>query len=324
MLSLLDMANHFLGYFNVNTTLKGRIYTILGFFGDWYLLYIGIKFIQNAGYVRGVLLILVFLLLMYFTIVNFFFYFLKRRFVLDPSEKIAGLLGDERLKEQEGRFSEHDRYDHFAPSTGLYDEKQVIPAKVELNGTNHKNLAQIAAQLKAENLLPQDYDGHSDQEVLDLAKETNKPVFAIGQGTPLPYFDLRQEHGHFVVYAGMNQMTALPVGRITRVGLSDIKQAHEQFKLFLATAVLQGGVAKSAGRSGVIERSLPYTIKVEVAFSEKTSNSAVTNQPATDLSATSIGQTEFKSANSAQSQHISDPEASNLSNKTSQNRRENR
>ncbi|KRL52750.1 DUF6681 family protein [Furfurilactobacillus rossiae] len=323
MLSLLDMANHFLGYFNVNTTLKGRIYTILGFFGDWYLLYIGIRFIQNQGYLRGALLILVFFALMYFTLVNFFFYFLKRRFVLDPSEKIAALLGDERLKEQESRFNEHDRYDHFAPATGLYDEKQVIPAKVELNGTNHKNLAQIAAQLQAANLLPQDYEGHSDQEVLSQAKETNKPVFAIGEGTPLPYFDLRQQDGHFVVYAGMNQMTALPVGRVTRVGLSDIKQAHEQFKLFLATAVLQGGVAKSAGRSGVIERRLPYTVKVEVAFSEKNSASNATSQNSSAFSESQTS-TEDPMRSFAKSAENLDSVNNSLSNKTPQNRRENR
>ncbi|GEK29213.1 DUF6681 family protein [Furfurilactobacillus siliginis] len=269
MLSLLDMANHFLGYFNVNTKLKGRIYTVLGFLGDWYLLYVGWRFIQNGGYVRGGLIVLAFLFLMYCTLVNFYFYFLKKRFVLDPSERIAQVLGDERLKEQDNRFSERDRLSHFAPATGLYDDKQVIPAKVEVSGTQHKNLAQIAAELKDAQLLPEDYAGASEAEVLAQAKETGKPVFAIGDGVPLPFFDLREESEHFVVYGGMNQMTALPVGRITRVGLSDIKTANAKFKLFVATAVLQGGTAKSAGRSGAIERQLPYTIKVEVAFSEK-------------------------------------------------------
>lgn len=269
MLSLLDMANHFLGYFNVNTKLKGRIYTILGFLGDWYLLYIGVRFIQNGAHIRGVLLILVFLFLMYCTAVNFFFYFLKRRFPLDPSERIAKVLGDERLKQQEDKLTQRDQLDRFAPATGLYDNKQVIPAKVMVNGAQHKNLATIAAQFSEANLLPQDYEGQSDQEVLAATKDRNQPVFAIGKGVPLPFAILKSEAGHLLVYAGLNQMTALPVGRITRVGLSDINQAQQQFDLFIASAVLQGGLAKTAGRSGAIERELPYTVKVEVAFSEK-------------------------------------------------------
>ncbi|GAB6093339.1 DUF6681 family protein [Furfurilactobacillus curtus] len=277
MLSLLDMANHFLGYFNVNTKLKGRIYTILGFLGDWYLLYIGVRFIQNGGHIRGALLILVFLFLMYCTAVNFFFYFLKRRFPLDPSERIAKVLGDERLKQQEDKLTQRDQLDRFAPATGLYDNKQVIPAKVTVNGAQHKNLATIAAQFNDANLLPQDYEGQSDQEVLTAATARNQPVFAIGEGVPLPFAILKSEAGHLLVYAGLNQMTALPVGRITRVGLSDINQAQQRFDLFIASAVLQGGLAKTAGRSGTIERQLPYTIKVEVAFSEKKTGTDAAN-----------------------------------------------
>ncbi|MGV0167993.1 DUF6681 family protein [Furfurilactobacillus sp. WILCCON 0119] len=269
MLTLLDMANHFLGYFNVNTKLKGRIYTVLGLVGDWYLLYIGIRFIQNGGYLRGILLIAVFLFLLYCSVVNVFYYFLKRRFALDPSEKIAKVLGDERLKEQEHQLTDNERMGQFVPSSGLYDHKQVVPAKVEINGTGHKNLATIAAQLQEVNLLPQDYAGQDDQEILAKARETHEPVFAVGAGVPLPYFDLRQVDSHFVVYAGMNQMTALPIGRIARVGLSDVKEANQRFQLFIATAVLQGGPAKTAGRSSVIEERYPYTIKVDVAFNER-------------------------------------------------------
>ncbi len=274
MLSLLDMANHFLGYFNVNTKLKGQIYTVLGFFGDWYLLYIGIRFIQNGGYVRGGLIILVFLFLMYCTVVNVYFCFLKKRFFLDPSERIASVLGDERLKEQEGRFADRDRMNQFAPASGLYTNQQVIPAKVEVNGTQHKNLAEIATQLQAANLLPQDYEGQNDKEVLEQARETAKPVFAIGQGVPLPYFDLQHVGENVLVVAGLNQMTAKPVGRLTRVGLSDIHTAEQQFELFAASVVLRGGLAKTAGRAGIMTEQLPYTVKVEVAFTERTSGNS--------------------------------------------------
>jgi hypothetical protein len=42
MLSILDMINHGLGYFNLNVKLKNRIYTAIGFVGQWYLIYVAV------------------------------------------------------------------------------------------------------------------------------------------------------------------------------------------------------------------------------------------------------------------------------------------
>ena len=56
MFSFLDMINHYLGYFNINVTVKSRIYTVLGFLGNMYLFYISFRFLQNGYYDRGALI----------------------------------------------------------------------------------------------------------------------------------------------------------------------------------------------------------------------------------------------------------------------------
>ncbi|WP_054760292.1 DUF6681 family protein [Secundilactobacillus collinoides] len=75
MFSLLDMINHYLGYFNINVKLKNRIYTIVGALGTIYLLYVAIRWIQNGYWLRGIGILLVGLILAYFTVMNVFLLF---------------------------------------------------------------------------------------------------------------------------------------------------------------------------------------------------------------------------------------------------------
>lgn len=58
MLSLLDMLNHYLGYFNMNVKLKNRVYTIIGALGVLYLGYLAIRFIRLGAWTRGLLFLL--------------------------------------------------------------------------------------------------------------------------------------------------------------------------------------------------------------------------------------------------------------------------
>ncbi len=53
VLSFLDMINHWLGYFNINAKLKNRIYIIIAFLGDLYLIYVTTRLLINHAWVRG-------------------------------------------------------------------------------------------------------------------------------------------------------------------------------------------------------------------------------------------------------------------------------
>ena len=52
MLSILDLLNHYLGFFNVNARWKGQMYTILAGVGNFYILYLAVRHIQNGAYLR--------------------------------------------------------------------------------------------------------------------------------------------------------------------------------------------------------------------------------------------------------------------------------
>lgn len=55
MFSFLDMVNHSLSYFNINTKLKNRVYTIIALLGDFYLIYVTTRLLINKAWLRGFL-----------------------------------------------------------------------------------------------------------------------------------------------------------------------------------------------------------------------------------------------------------------------------
>ena len=95
MLTVLDLINHYLGYFTTNSKTKGRIYTVVGAGGVWYLLYLAYRFFVNGHWLRGALIAAVFLLLLYFVILNIIYYFTKHTSKWDVSPRIEKLLGKE-------------------------------------------------------------------------------------------------------------------------------------------------------------------------------------------------------------------------------------
>ena len=80
MLTILDMINRSLGYFNVNTKLKNQAYVVVGFFGEFYLFYVAFRLLKNGAYVRGLLFMLAFMELMYFVVLNFIYFYTRRLF----------------------------------------------------------------------------------------------------------------------------------------------------------------------------------------------------------------------------------------------------
>ncbi len=79
MFTLLDLVNHYLGYFTTNSKVKGRIYTAVGAIGVWYLLYLAYRFFENGRVLRGSLLVAIFLVLLYFVILNVLYFFTKKQ-----------------------------------------------------------------------------------------------------------------------------------------------------------------------------------------------------------------------------------------------------
>ncbi|QBO36512.1 hypothetical protein EQG49_08510 [Periweissella cryptocerci] len=266
MLTILDMVNHYFGLFNVNTKFKGRLYTVLGFGGVWYIFYIAISFLTAHRWLRGFGLLLAFVALMYVIYLNFMYYFTQKDAKLDISPKIEKIMGGPQNPE----VQKQARAAVIVPAHGLYEQKQVLPTAMQSNPDEENSLNQLANDMAAMGLITTDYQGMSDDDLrASLSLNGNQPIYANHPGAAIPYFHLTTEGTHLIVYGGVNEMQAVRLGEIIRIGLADTKTALAQFDLFLASVVLQGGPGKTLARSSFFERDYPYTLKVEVAYAPK-------------------------------------------------------
>ncbi|GAT17907.1 DUF6681 family protein [Secundilactobacillus silagei] len=276
MFSFLDMINHYLGYVNLNVKLKNRIYTILGVLGVIYLLYVSVRWIKNGFGLRGSLILLVAIILAYFSVMNVFYYFTKKKAPLDISPKIEKVLGKtlggnvEEAEEtkQSGRERRGNDLLNGAniPANGYFDSKKILPGKVAVNSEQSANISQLANQLQQMNLMTPNYGGLGSRELAQQITQNKKPVYAIGLGVNIPYFELQQDGQQMIVYAGMNQAQKQPMGKITTVGLQPIADVYDKVKLYLANVILVGGPYMVMGRNEPIEKQAPYTIRVQLAY----------------------------------------------------------
>ncbi len=271
MLSFLDMVNHYLGYFNINVTLKSRIYTVLGFFGDIYLFYVSFRFLHNQMFTKGILLLLVAIILMYFTVCNFFYYFTKKQPWFDISPKLAKTLHIQEHSQETQVDSKMGTTvipeTRNVPTNGLFDDQHLLPAKIEVSPTQQANVDRLVAQMEQQQLFHADYNGMSDRKIFELLKVNGKPVYAIGKGVLLPYFEMKRQGASLVVYCGLNQAETYPVGEIRRVGLQSVSSLDlTHVKLYLASVTLVGGPYKQIGRAGVIEDPQDYKLRAMVAY----------------------------------------------------------
>lgn len=271
MFSILDMINHALGYVNVNVKIKNQIYTLLGAAGNCYLGYVAVRLMQNGSWLRGIIYMLVFLAVIYFLMLNIIYYFTEKKPPFDLSPKIEKLLGG-KPKEAiaaEKQAAMGNQNQPYIPANGIFDGQELLPAAVHTSHTEQSNVHQIVDQLQAANIIRLDYGGMSDRDIMQQVRATGEPVPAIGQGIQIPYSQLKLENHKLVIYAGINQIDQLPVGHITRVGLTDVHDAHEDYKLYLASTLITGGIAKIAGRTATIEQSGDYQITAQVAFEDR-------------------------------------------------------
>ncbi|WP_283679269.1 DUF6681 family protein [Lentilactobacillus sp. Marseille-Q4993] len=271
MFSFLDMVNHYMGYFNINLTLKSRIYTILGLLGDGYLFYIAFRFLQNGYLSKGILFMAVAIVLLYFALCNLFYYFTNKQAKFDVSPFIAKKLHiAEKPKEVHATSGLGSAVITENPSNGIFDDRHVLPAKVEISAEQQQNIDGLTATLIRHQIVTDNYAGYSDARLQSLLKATGKPVFKIGKGAMAPFFGMKDINHELVVYAGINQAESCPVGTIKRIGLQSIKSVdREELKFFLASVAVVGGPYKEFGRSQMIEHNQPYTVAVKVAYKKR-------------------------------------------------------
>ncbi|WP_137597061.1 DUF6681 family protein [Paucilactobacillus kaifaensis] len=267
MLSFLDMINHSLGYFNVNSKLKNQIYTAVGFVGDWYLFYVAIRFFINHAWLRGFLFMLAFIALMYAVAMNVIYYFTDKTTKLDPSPKIEKLLGGRRVGEENRKVQP---VSPNIPANGLFENDQVLPATVAVNEHEQANLNRVVKQLIEHNLLIADYNQMSEKEIINYNRKEKRSVPALRPDQTVPYFELVPTGSRLEVYIGMNQMERLAVGHLTSVGLTEVVTARKNYKLFLANVFITDGPEKIAGRSQTtIVKEHEYGLNVKVAYKTK-------------------------------------------------------
>ncbi|GEO68819.1 DUF6681 family protein [Levilactobacillus acidifarinae] len=283
MLSFLDMVNHYLGYVNVSVKLKNRIYTVLGLLGDFYLFYIAVRYLQNGHPFWGLLILLVAIILLYFVFLNGIYYFTQKKAPFDISPKIEKLLGT-KPKEAETTQPRRNNLGRNIPANGYFDEKKILPGKLTSTPLQQQNIKNLATQLQQNRLLRLDYSGLGDREIMEQVQKDGKPVYASGPGVLIPYFEMQNEANRLVVYAGLNQADKQAVGTVSTVGLQNVNDVRDQFKLYLANATLVGGPFKVVGRTTLIEQDNDFAVAVQLAYKHQNDSTAPT--PGQDIQPT--------------------------------------
>ncbi len=272
MFSILGMINSYIGYFNMNATLKNRIYTIVGGVGNFYLLYVAYRFFANGFIVRGLLFILAFLALLYFTYLNILYFFTEDRVSkLDISPKVEKMLGvkipDTRAAENAGVAS------GFMQTNGIFKDEEFLPSTLRTNHKQRENLQKVVAQLEQVGYLQLDFGGAKDKELFKKAKSGDR-FFALNEPVALPYYELREVNGKLLVYGGVNQIERQELGEVTQVGLLRGIEALKRYRLSLAAVALTGGPYKFAGRSTMMQKDEPYRLEIQIAYRPKEEKSA--------------------------------------------------
>ncbi|MCU4665789.1 hypothetical protein N7X58_09900 [Leuconostoc mesenteroides] len=260
MLTVLDLINHYLGYFTTNSKTKGRIYTVVGAGGVWYLLYLAYRFFVNGRWLRGALIAAVFLLLLYFVILNIIYYFTKHTSKWDVSPRIEKLLGGPHEEK-----SERESETVIMPANGLYSRQNVMSGTVVSDAQQQANLDTLALEIRQLDLIANDY-GHLGEQAQRQIIAQQGVIYANHPGTLLPYFAMRENNGTLQIFGGINQLQARELGNVSMVGLTPTAQALTNYRLAIASVVLIGGPSHLATRSELVDDVQPYKIKIEIAY----------------------------------------------------------
>lgn len=266
MFTVLDLVNHYLGYFTTNSKTKGRIYTVVSVVGVWYLLYLAYRFFENGRYLRAMFLAGLFVLLLYFVILNIFYYFTKQTTKWDVSPHIEKILGGPHMEEDIKKESV------MIPGNGIYQRQNVMTGVIESNSIQYSHITTLAQELKQLGLITSDYGHLGDQAQRQIIAQ-NDVIFANHPGTLLPYFDMvSTSEGDTKIMAGVNQLQAHDLGTLVMVGMTPTNQALQHYRLALASVLITGGSGHQATRTELIDVERPYRIEVAVAYDKKEHN----------------------------------------------------
>ncbi|MDN5958356.1 MAG: hypothetical protein L0H98_09740, partial [Lacticaseibacillus paracasei] len=99
MLTVIDIINRVLGYFNVADKPKGKAFTWVALIANFYLLYVAIQNLRYPDFrIRGALFMLAFVVFLYFIGLNFLYYFTNKTTKFDISPKVEKWLGSNAAK----------------------------------------------------------------------------------------------------------------------------------------------------------------------------------------------------------------------------------
>lgn len=276
MFSILDMINHSLGYVNLSTKVKNRLYVVLAFLGDVYLAYVTTMLLINHSWLRGFLYFLAVVGLSYYLYLNAIYYFLDRtsRFdILSPwLTKLTGTVRETPEEKDRQRLARLEALQRQGASNGLFTDQDVVQATVAIDHHEQENLRAVVDSLVTQNILVADYNGMDADQIIAEYGRTGKPVAALNPGQQPPYFELVHDPlGHRLeIYIGLNQMEKRPVGHITRVGLTEAHVARDRYALYLASVYLTGGPNKIPGRRGTtILTDGDFGLVAQVAYRER-------------------------------------------------------
>lgn len=260
MFSLLDLFNSYFSVFNVNSRLKGRIYTIIDFVGVAYLMYLTWSYLKNQAYTQGALIGLATLLILYVALINFMYYFTNKSVKWDISPLFAKYVAN-----PEAAIGNNVQ---FVPASGLYHSEDVLPAAVISDGEDQIRLRELVDHMRERGLIEDVFEELSEKQQIQVLKKDQKLVYANNR-MDLPYYRLQKQGARLVVIGGMNEMDAKKIGVVERIGLQNVVSALEEYDFFIATAGITGGLAHELGRNGLSTVHLPYQLKVELAYKPK-------------------------------------------------------
>lgn len=269
MFTILNIVSQYLSYINIESNIKGRIYTILGAAGDLYVFYIGYRFTVNARYVRGSLLLIAALALAYFSYLNFYYYFSSKKPKFDITPAVYKALKiDPQIQEKK----ENDQVPYNGLSNGIFDSQDVMPATMISDHEEQDNLKTIVRDLIDNKIIDLNYGYKSERQIEKFLKHSNhNRCYALDNKMIIPYFSMKQINHNFVLYAGINEAKELRVGQLKTVGLSDINLIDtNQFNIYISSIILSGGPYKYIGRSEINEKNDLFNLEIKVAY-KKTS-----------------------------------------------------
>lgn len=274
MFTFFDMIKASLNYVNLSTVLKNRIYTVLTAIGNFYLLYVAIKFYINGYFMRGSLFLLAFIAILYFTYLNLIYYFTKdKTSKIDVSpwiEKKFHLQGQDPMSAAEKERKE--LMPGYVQTNGIFENEEFLPATIVHTAAQQQNIQEVARELSRMGYLKLDYGGASEEEIFKKVQETNQSQPALIAPVALPYFELVKQKNGLVIYGGVNQIERKELATVREVGLLSAKEAIKKYQLYLATAVITGGPAKMMGRSGLLEKNAPFTLDVKIAYRKRSTD----------------------------------------------------